>query len=69
MVLAALVVSMPVSYILVKKWLDGFVCKVDPQWWIFAGVGMLVIIITWLTVGVQTLKAAMVNPTECLNDE
>lgn len=68
-VLLAVGISLPVSYFITKSWLEGFAFRIDPAWWFYAGAGFLVIFIAWLTVGIQTLKAANVNPTECLKDE
>lgn len=68
-VLTAVAVSLPVSYFITKSWLNDFAFRIDPEWWFYASAGLVVLIIAWLTVGVQTIKAASVNPTECLKDE
>lgn len=69
MVLAAIVVALPVSYFIASRWLEGFVFRIDLEWWLFLGSGLAAILIAWLTVGLQTFKAARVNPTECLRSE
>ena len=69
MVLAAIAVALPVSYFIASKWLEGFVFKIDLEWWLFVGSGLAAILIAWITVGLQTFKAARVNPTECLRSE
>ncbi len=69
MVLIAIAISLPASYYIVTLWLDGFVFRIDVQWWFFACSGLAALFIAWLTVGIQTLRAASVNPTECLRSE
>jgi len=68
-VIIAIFISLPISYLIAKKWLDGFAYRIDLNWWFFVGAGLLVIFIAWLTVGIQTIKAARINPVICLRDE
>jgi ABC-type lipoprotein release transport system permease subunit len=39
------------------------------KWWFFVGAGTLALFVAWVSVGFQTLRAAKVNPVECLKDE
>ena len=68
MVLAAIVIALPVSYLITQRWLEGFAYKIDLEWWFFAGAALAALLIAWLTVGMQTLKAATLNPAQCLRD-
>ena len=69
MVLIAIVIALPVSYFTVQQWLESFAYKIDLEWWYFTGAAALTLLIAWATVGLQTLKAANINPAECLRDE
>ncbi len=69
MVLIANVIVLPVSYILSKKWLNGFAYTIELTWWYFIGAGLSALLITCLTVGFQTFKTAFVNPVDCLREE
>ncbi len=69
MVLIAVLIAIPMSYMFATEWLQSFAFHIDLRWWYFLGAGALALVIAWLTVGIQTLKAAYVNPTECLRDE
>ena len=69
MVVIAILIAMPVSYLIASNWLDSFAYKIDLQWWYFVGASVLTLFIAWLTVSVQTLKTAHINPVECLRDE
>lgn len=69
MVIAAITVALPLSYVLSKNWLNNFAYRIDLQWWFFAGAAATALLIAWFTVGLQTFKAARVNPVQCLRDE
>jgi len=67
--LAAIVIALPISYFIAKSWLNEFVYRINLDWWFFAATGLFSLLIIWLTVGLQTIKAAMANPVQCLLDE
>ncbi len=69
MVLTAIIIALPISYIIAKNWLDDFAYRIDLEWWFFIGAGFMALLIAWFTVGIQTIKAARVNPVDCLRDE
>ena len=69
MVLVAILIALPISYLLTTNWLDSFALRIDLEWWFFVGASLLVILISWLTVAFQTLKVASVNPVHCLKQE
>lgn len=69
MVLAAILIALPVGYFLTKEWLQGFEYAISLEWWFFAGAGLTALFVAWLTVSLQTFKAASVNPAECLKHE
>ena len=69
MVLTAILISLPVSYLVAGRWLDDFAFHIELEWWFFAGSGLLALIVAWLTVSLQTVKAAKVNPTQCLKED
>ena len=69
MVLIAIMIAMPVSYLLAKNWLEGFAYRIDLAWWFFIAAALLALFIAWFTVGLQTVKAASINLVECLKDE
>jgi ABC-type antimicrobial peptide transport system permease subunit len=69
MVLISIIIALPISYFLVQNWLEGFAFRIDLQWWFFAGAGVLALLVAWLTVSLHTIKAAAINPVECLKDE
>ena len=69
MVLTAIAIALPLSYFAASSWLDGFAFRAELEWWLFAGAGLAALLIAWLTVGLLTMRAARVNPAECLRSE
>ncbi len=69
MVVIAILISLPLSYLSLNNWLGKFASHIDLSWWYFAIAGILTLVIAWITVGVQTLRASLVNPVECLKEE
>lgn len=69
MVLTAIAIALPVSYFAARAWLQGFAFSIDLQIWYFVGAGVVAILIAWFSVGFQTIRAARVNPAQCLKDE
>jgi putative ABC transport system permease protein len=69
LVLLAIGIALPVSYLLARWWLAQFAYHIELHPWYFGSAALAAITITWLTVGVQAIKAAKVNPVQCLRDE
>ncbi len=69
-VVLAFIISTPLSYYLMNNWLSqNFTFRVDLDWWIFLVSGVLVVFISLLTVGVQSYRAAQMNPVDSLRYE
>jgi putative ABC transport system permease protein len=60
----AYIVAVPLSYIVVNRWLENFANKTPMHWWMFAAGGVAVFVITALTVSYQSYRAATANPVE-----
>ena len=69
MVLIAIVIALPVSYYLGRSWLENFAYNITLDWTFFFLAGLGALLIAWLTVGLQTIKAALENPVDSLKDE
>ena len=69
LVLLALVVATPVAWWVMNKWLADFAYRIDIHWWVFALVGLSAVLIAFLTVGFQSVKAALANPVKSLRSE
>lgn len=62
----AFVIAVPVAAIGLHHWLAGFAYRIDLSWWMFALAGLLTMTIAMLTVGFQTVRAALANPIKIL---
>jgi putative ABC transport system permease protein len=69
MVIVAILVGLPLGAWLASLWLGGFAFRIELEWWFFVVSGATALLIAWVTVAVQTAKAAGVNPSECLRAE
>ncbi len=63
------VISTPITYYAMNKWLENFAYKTNLSWWIFALAGVLALGIALLTVSWQSWRAATRNPVEALRYE
>jgi len=68
-VLVAIAIALPASYFIGTTWLSGFAYRIELSTWMFAGAGAVALLIAWITVGVQMLKAARVSPVDSLKIE
>lgn len=69
MVVIAICIGLPMSYFIAKNWLENFAFKIDLEWWYFLSAGLLALLVAWLTVGMQAVKASRINPVNSLKDE
>lgn len=62
----AILISLPVGWYLMNKWLQDFSYRIEIPWWVLALAGLLAISIAVLTVSYQSIKAALTNPIKSL---
>jgi len=69
LVLIALVIAIPLSWLAANKWLENYPYRISLSWWLFATGSILVIFIALATVSFQAIKAALQNPVKSLRME
>lgn len=69
LVVIGLLIAAPIAWTQMSKWLDNFAYRIDVEWWMPVVAGILVGLIAFLTVGFQSLKAALANPMNSLKME
>ncbi|MFN3378736.1 MAG: ABC transporter permease [Runella zeae] len=69
LVVIANVIAFPLAYYGLSQWLQNFEYRIGIEWWIFVVTAILAVSITLLTVSVQAVKAALVNPVKSLKSE
>jgi ABC-type antimicrobial peptide transport system permease subunit len=65
----AFVIAVPLTWWLMYNWLQKYTFRVDINIWLFGIVGLLVLLLTLLVVGLNTIKAAIANPVKSLRTE
>src|SRR5690606_5057406 len=69
MVLLAIIIASPVAWWMMTTWLDNFAYRITLQWWMLVTGGLVIIGITLVTVGIQSIRTAKANPVDSLRDE
>jgi len=68
-VIIATVVATPIAWFIMDKWLTDFAYRINISVWIFIAAGALALLISVLTVSIQAIRAAMLNPVKSLRTE
>jgi putative ABC transport system permease protein len=69
LVIVALVLSVPLAWYGMERWLEGFAYRVPVDAIIFVYAGGLALLIALATVSFESIKAAVTNPVESLRNE
>lgn len=69
LVLISFLIAAPLAWYAMYKWLQDYAYRVDMGFWIFIAAGFLAVLIAFLTVSIQALKASLANPVKSLRTE
>jgi putative ABC transport system permease protein len=69
LLLISLVIGLPVAFILMNKWLEDFAYHTEIGAGVLLVSALLALVVAWLTVSYQSMKAARLNPAENLRTE
>ncbi|MEM9936574.1 MAG: ABC transporter permease, partial [Bacteroidota bacterium] len=69
LVLISNLIAWPLGWYLMNGWLENFATRIQIQWSVFALSGLIVVLITILTVAYKTIQAANSNPVSALRYE
>jgi putative ABC transport system permease protein len=69
LVLIAFVIATPLAWLGMNQWLQNFAYRTNISWWIFGAAGLLMIVVAFITLSFQTIKAAIANPVKSLRTE
>ncbi len=69
LVAIAFLISAPIGWFAIHRWLQTFAYRTELSWWIFVLAGFLTLGIALVTVSWQSLKAARSNPIKALRYE
>lgn len=69
LVIIAIVIAVPIASFAMNSWLQAFAYRINIGWWTFAIAGFLAIVIAFITISFQSVKAALANPVKSLRSE
>jgi len=69
LVTIAIVIASPFAWFIMNKWLQNYSYRIAISWWVFFAAGLSAIIIAFITIGFQAIKAAIANPVKSLRTE
>jgi len=69
LVLISIIISTPFAWWAMQKWLQSFAYRQNVQWWVVVVAGSTALIIAFITISFQAIKAALTNPVTSLRSE
>ncbi|MCO5934866.1 ABC transporter permease [Mucilaginibacter sp. RB4R14] len=69
LVCIAIVTASPFAWFVMNKWLQDFAYRVTIHWWVIAAAGVGALLIAFVTISFQSIKAALANPVKSLRSE
>lgn len=69
LVLIALLIASPLAWYMMHNWLNKFAYSIPVPWWVFPAAGSVAAMLALLTVGIQSVRAAMINPAHILKND
>ncbi|MBO6058092.1 MAG: ABC transporter permease [Bacteroidales bacterium] len=69
MVGVAFVIGIPVAWLVVHRWLEGYSHRISLSWWIFVLAGLVVLLMAFIAVIWQSVRTAKANPATVLKKE
>jgi putative ABC transport system permease protein len=69
MIVISLVIAFPLTYFLMKIWLQNFAYQTDVNWGVFAAAGIISIVLAVVTISFHAIKVATNNPVNSLRSE
>ena len=67
--IVSLILAGPIAWYGMQQWLNDFAYRINMSWWIVGLVAISAIGISILTVGFQSIKAALAKPVDSLRNE
>ncbi|MDX1941602.1 MAG: ABC transporter permease [Saprospiraceae bacterium] len=69
LVVIGFVIAVPLAYYATNNWLQDFAYRINLNGWLFGMAGALAIVIAFITISFQSIRAAVANPVKSLRDE
>jgi putative ABC transport system permease protein len=69
LVFISILIAAPLAWWIMNRWLQGFAYRQNMQWWVIASAACGSVVIAFVTISFQSVKAALANPVESLRGE
>jgi putative ABC transport system permease protein len=69
LIVIASLISFPITWYAMSKWLQDFAYRINIQWWVFLVAGFIALLVAAITISFQSVKAALANPVKSLRSE
>ena len=69
LVMLANLIALPLSWYLMKNWLDSYAYRTELNWWVFASALLATVLIAMVTLSYHAIKTAVTNPVSALRTE
>jgi putative ABC transport system permease protein len=69
LILISIVIATPLAWLVMQKWLQEYAYRQNIQWWVFVVTAFTAVVIAFITISFQSIKAALANPVESLRSE
>jgi putative ABC transport system permease protein len=69
LILIAVIIAVPIAWWAINSWLESFAFRVQTSWVIFLAASLAALMIGWITVSFESVKAALANPVKSLRNE
>jgi ABC-type antimicrobial peptide transport system permease subunit len=69
LILVSFLIAAPIGWWLMNSWLQDFEYHIPIGPWIFAAAALLILVVAAITVGYQSVRAALMNPVKSLRSE
>jgi putative ABC transport system permease protein len=69
LVFISILLAAPLAWWAMQAWLQGFAYRQNIQWWVIAVAGLTAVVIAFVTISFQSIKAALINPVKSLKAE
>jgi len=69
LVIIAVIIAFPLAWLAMHQWLQDFAYRINISWWIFVLAGLSALLVAYVTVSFQSVKAALANPIKSLRVE
>lgn len=69
LVLIAFIIASPIAWYFMNSWLQDFAYRINIEWWVFGAAAVVALVIAFITISSQAIKAAIANPVKSLRTE